>query len=173
MGAASNSGPLIHLAKVHALYLLRELYGDIFIPEEVKVEVVERGKSKGFADALMVEEAIREGWIKVVAVEVLHRILEVARVAGVHDAEAKVIWYAYENDLLVLLDDEPAREFARSLGLKVRGTLGVLLESVRRGILERRRALELLDDVAQIMYLSADVCNAVKREIEGISENDA
>ena len=49
--AVSNSGQLIHLAKAGLLELIK-LY-DTVIPLEVKYEVVDRGKKKGFTDALL------------------------------------------------------------------------------------------------------------------------
>ncbi|ADB58225.1 hypothetical protein Arcpr_1171 [Archaeoglobus profundus DSM 5631] len=41
------------------------------IPEEVKVEVVDKGKELEKADAYVVERAIEEGWIKVVKTELI------------------------------------------------------------------------------------------------------
>ncbi len=56
--AVSNSGPLIHLAKVGLLHLIK-LY-DVVIPQEVKREVVDVGKEKGYPDAFLIESAIKE-----------------------------------------------------------------------------------------------------------------
>ncbi|HIE14938.1 TPA: DUF3368 domain-containing protein, partial [Candidatus Bathyarchaeota archaeon] len=52
-----DSSPLIYLAKVEKLSLLKELYGSLKIPQ-VYCEVVVRGKEKGFEDALRVEAEI-------------------------------------------------------------------------------------------------------------------
>jgi uncharacterized protein len=41
----SNSTPLIALAKIGKLFLLKEYFGEIRIPEEVYDEVVRRGSS--------------------------------------------------------------------------------------------------------------------------------
>jgi len=54
----SNSGPLIHLAKIDRLNLLKELFGEVTIPLEVKLEVVDRGKDEGMADAFLIETEI-------------------------------------------------------------------------------------------------------------------
>ena len=43
----SNSGPLIHLARIYRLNLLKELFGKVAIPTEVKIEVVDRGNERG------------------------------------------------------------------------------------------------------------------------------
>jgi hypothetical protein len=43
MIAVSNSTPLIALAKINRLDLLKDYFGKIYIPEEVYDEVVRRG----------------------------------------------------------------------------------------------------------------------------------
>ena len=70
MGAAgemtvSNSGPLIHLAMIGRLDLLQALFGSVIIPSTVKMEVVDRGKEEGKADAFLIEGEIENGWIVV------------------------------------------------------------------------------------------------------------
>ena len=52
-----DSSPLIYLAKVEKLSLLKEFYGSLKIPQVYR-EVVVRGKEKGFEDALRVEAEI-------------------------------------------------------------------------------------------------------------------
>jgi len=46
----SNSTPLIALAKINQLQLLKEYFGEVLIPEEVYDEVVRRGS--GLAEQL-------------------------------------------------------------------------------------------------------------------------
>lgn len=43
MKAVSNTGPLIALAKVDSLYLLRELFGEVLIPSMVHRELCAKG----------------------------------------------------------------------------------------------------------------------------------
>lgn len=163
--AISNSGPLIHLAKVGLLHLIR-IYDDVVIPKEVKHEVVDVGKAKGYSDAFLVEKAIKDGWIKVIRVEVDEEFAGIARVAGLHEAEIGVIYYAYQNRVTALLDEDPARVFARSLGVEVKGSLGLLIEGLRKGLITREEALKGLDKLADVMYLSSNVYKLVLREIE-------
>ena len=47
----SNAGPLIHLARISKLKLLKTLFGEVVIPNAVKEEVVERGKEKGMSSS--------------------------------------------------------------------------------------------------------------------------
>ena len=162
--AVSNSGPLIHLAKVGLLELIK-LY-DTVIPLEVKYEVVDKGKGKVFTDALLVEKAIEEGWIKVIDVSVDDKFAKAAEVAGLHKAEVTVVYYAYKNGITALLDEDAARVFARGLGVKVRGSLGLLIEGLKKGLISYSEAVKGLDDLSKVMYLSSDVYKLVLREIE-------
>ena len=162
--AVSNSGPLIHLAKVGLLKLIK-LY-DIVIPVEVKYEVVDKGKEKRFTDALLVEKAIEEGWIKVINVSIDDKFAKAAEVAGLHKAEITVIYYAYKNGITALLDEDAARVFARGLGARVRGSLGLLIEGLKEGLISYSEAVKGLDDLSKVMYLSSDVYKLVLREIE-------
>jgi len=160
----SNSGPLIHLAKAGLLELIK-LY-DTVIPLEVKYEVVDKGKEKGFTDALLVEKAIEEGWIKVIDVSVDDKFAKAAEVAGLHKAEIAVVYYAYKNGITALLDEDAARVFARGLGVKVRGSLGLLIEGLKDGLISYSEAIKGLDDLSKVMYLSSDIYKLVMREIE-------
>lgn len=167
--AISNAGPLIHLSRAALLHLLRQLYGQVLIPEAVRVEVVDRGKRGGFADALRVENGLVEGWIRVEVAEVPKEFASTAETAGLETAEATVIYHAYRAGAVTLLDDEAARVFARTLGVEVRGSIGVILEALKRGLITSREALEGLERLSEAMYLSVDTYRLARREIERVS----
>ncbi len=162
--SAVSNCPLIHLAKAGLLELIK-LY-DTLIPMEVKYEVVDRGKEKGFADALLVERAIEDGWIRVINVSVDDKFAKAAEVAGLHKAEISVVYYAYKNGITALLDEDAARVFARSLGVRVRGSLGLLIEGLKEGLISYSEAVKGLDDLSKVMYLSSGVYKLALREIE-------
>ena len=124
-----------------------------------------RGKERGFADALLVEEAIRDGWISVVNVKMRDEFLELCRLAGVDRGEAAVLSHAKEKGGIVLLDDEAPRDLARSLRIPVRGTLGIIIDAVRKGLLERKEALRSLDEVSEIMYVSSEIYRRARTAI--------
>jgi len=162
----SNAGPLIHLAKIGYLSLLKDLYDEIVITDEVKVETVDRGIEKGFADAFQIQNAINDGWIKVVTLNIPDEFLNMTRIAGLKTAEAAVIYHAYKNHGLALLDEDSARTLGRTLGISIRGTLGILLEGVEKRHLTREEALKALDRLSEIMFLSADIYKTIRKEIE-------
>jgi predicted nucleic acid-binding protein len=67
----SNATPLIYLAKAGRLGLLRSVFGEVFIPEEVKVEGIDMGKRVGETDAYKLEKGVEDGWLKVLRAEPL------------------------------------------------------------------------------------------------------
>lgn len=166
--AVTNSGPLIHLAKAGLLELLN-LY-DTVVPLEVEQEVVAIGKDKGYGDALQIEEVITKGIVKVIEVKVSRKLIELAEHAGVHKVEMKVILYALRNGAVAFLGDEAARSFARSLGVEVRGSLGLILEGLKNHTITYTNALEGLNKLSEIMYLSSDIYKEVLSKVKELAE---
>jgi hypothetical protein len=39
------------------------MFTQVQIPPEVKVETVDRGKTKGYSDAYVIEQALNDGWL--------------------------------------------------------------------------------------------------------------
>jgi predicted nucleic acid-binding protein len=167
--AVSNAGPLIHLAKANALHILQALYHTILIPDEVKTETVDKGKEKGHPDALQIEKAIQQGWIKTIQVQLNRDFQKAAKTAGLRDAEAAVIQYAYQNRLTALSDDEPARIFAKTLGVTIRGTLGILIQATKNNILNHQEAMQTLDKLTETMYTSVDLYKTTRKEIDKLT----
>ena len=165
MKVASDSGPLIHLATIQALYLLKELYDPILITDAVRKESIDRGKEEGYPDALLIETAVKEGWIKVAGAEL--SINETLTRFGLNMAEAQLISFCLHEECdLVLLDDDAAREVARTLGLSVRGSIGVIIEARKLEKLEKKEALGLLDELSQVMYLSREIFQMARKTLE-------
>ena len=129
----SDSSPLIHLSQIGRLNLLGKLFGELSIPHAVYHEVVLEGRERPGS-----REVREASWIKVVRVrnEYLKRILQLL----LDEGEAEAIVLALEaNASLVLLDDREARLQAKRLGLRVTGTLGILLRAKKLGLIENLR----------------------------------
>jgi len=165
----SNAGPLVHLAKINRLHLLKDLYGEVVIPREVKIEAFDLGMEKGFSDAIQIDDAIDEGWIEVEDMKLTQEFTKMAQIAGLKMAEASVVCYAYKNEGTALIDEDSARTFARTLGIPIRGTLGIVLESLERGILSRVEALKALERSSEIMYLSSELYRIMRNEMEKLN----
>ena len=130
MKVVSNSGPLIKLAKVGQFALLRDLFQHITIPPELFEEVVVRGVGQPGAG-----ETYTAQWI-------VCGLLERADIANLLAAEldrgeAEAIALALQEKAdWLLIDERVGRHFAQQIGLKVKGTLGILLEGVRRNCID-------------------------------------
>ncbi|MBS3098397.1 DUF3368 domain-containing protein [Candidatus Woesearchaeota archaeon] len=126
-----NSTVLVYLSKIDRLYLLKELFGEILIPEAVKKEVIDEGKKRNYIDAIEIEKAVNEGWIKVqkIAVEpILEKI-------GIDAGEAEAISLAHKRKLEVLVDQDHARDAAKLLRINPKGTIRVLLLALKEGLI--------------------------------------
>lgn len=163
----SNSGPLIHLAKIDRLELLKELFGEVIIPHEVKLEVVDRGKDEGAADAFLIESEMEAGWI-LIDHSKSSGVKEIAESAGIDIGETSAIMLARKRKCPILIDDLAARRFAFGLGLEVAGSIGVLIRSARVGNISKSEALDALDKLARVMWLSVDIYEDARRDIEGL-----
>lgn len=163
----SNSGPLIHLARIGRLELLKELFGEVVIPHEVKLEVVDRGKDEGAADAFLIESEIDAGWISI-DLSKSSGVKEIAESAGIEIGEASAIILARKKKCPILIDDLAARRFAIGMGLEVAGSIGVLVRAARLGKISKSEALDALDKLARVMWLSVDIYEDARRVIEGL-----
>jgi len=134
----SDSSPLIALAKVGLLSLLKEFYGKVLISETVYEEVVSMGC--GRPGAREVGKALSEGWIEVKSV-LPDRIL--VDILGRGEAEAVAL--AKQLNLLLLIDDSKGFVMAETLGVKVTGTVGIIVKAYRSGLTKDLK--QVLDDL--------------------------
>ncbi len=163
----SNSGPLIHLARIDRLKLLKELFGEVVIPHEVKLEVVDRGKDEGAADAFLIESEIEIGWL-LIEQSKSSGVKEIAESAGIDIGESSAIMLARKRKCPILIDDLAARRFAIGMGLEVVGSIGVLIRSAKVGIISKSEALDALDNLARVMWLGFDIYKDARNAIESL-----
>ncbi len=130
MSVVSNASPLINLARIGRLDLLRLVYAEVHIPKAVWREVVAAGAGMPGAD-----EVRSAGWIHREAVS--NRQLVHALEEHLAPGEAEAIALAVERQAEVLLMDERlGRETAKHFGLAPVGLVGVVVEAKRKGIVD-------------------------------------
>lgn len=140
----SNATPLIYLSKIGKLGLLKRVFGEVYIPEEVKREAVDRGKELKKGDALVIEKAIEDGWLKVSKAEPIESPIEL------EPGETAAISLAKKlGGQEVLIDEVSARTAARLLGLKPKGTVLVLLKTLEEGEMNLDEFLETMNDLVE------------------------
>jgi len=127
MKVVCNASPLINLARIGKLGLLRELYNELIIPEAVWHEVVVEGAGQPGAEEVKVAD-----WIKTqsVANRDFKRALRQELDAG--EAEAIVLALEIGAELL-LMDERLGREVTWHFGLRCTGLIGILIEAKRKG----------------------------------------
>lgn len=153
MRIVCDSSPLIHLARIGKLSLLRDLYGSLVVPEAVWREVVVDGAGQPGAD-----EVGAAAWIRREAVSNIALVRALKQELGSGEAEAIALALETQAKLL-LMDDLLGRETAQHLGLRCSGLLGVVIQAKRRGLIPAIRPL--LDalrgisgfHVAQALYM--------------------
>ncbi|MBI4778586.1 DUF3368 domain-containing protein, partial [Candidatus Desantisbacteria bacterium] len=132
-----NATPLIALAKIDKVDLLRELFEEIYIPEAVYDDVVTRGRNRSGTD-----EVKNANWIKRKSVR--NRMMVKLFLAELDRGEAEVLVLANEiNADKVIIDERKGRNAAELAGLGIIGTVGIILLAKRQGKI--RSVKELLD----------------------------
>jgi predicted nucleic acid-binding protein len=146
MKVVSNAGPLIALGKLGQLGLLLKLYNEILIPSAVYEEVVINGLRLGAFEAQVVDRLVRQGYIQVVNVTLPVALPTWAE--SIDIGEIQVILLAQQQSAdWALIDNAHARRAARQVGVPLKGTIGLLLESYRRGYLTLKEFELLIQEI--------------------------
>lgn len=130
----SNTSPLQYLHQLGLLELLHSLSGQVLVPQAVVVEL-QVGRDSG----IDVPDPTRIEWIQVkdpAAGPALRLVVDMG------PGESAVLALALEtHDVIAVLDDALARATAEHLGLPVVGTLGILVQAKKRGLVPAVRPL--------------------------------
>lgn len=141
MIVVADTTPLLYLSRIDRLDIVRAVHREILVPETVWEElVVARPAEPGV-------EAVRSSpWIRVND-DVERAGIDPALAALLDAGEAAAITLAevLRADTL-LIDERKGRAVARARGLRIQGTLGLLVEARRAGVIGSLRAA--LDDLA-------------------------
>ncbi|MCS7281929.1 MAG: DUF3368 domain-containing protein [Anaerolineae bacterium] len=125
------------------LSILRAHFEQVVVPVSVYEEVVLRGKGRPGAS-----EVEKADWI--VVKEPLGKPSLPPALLGLGPGELDTILLAQELKAdWVLMDDKLGRKVAHALGLRVKGTLGVLLTAYQTGLLTREMAEKAIDTLSK------------------------
>lgn len=150
--AVSDAGPLIHLAQIGRLHLLKSVFGRVSVTPGVEKEVVDEGIRLGRADAPAVKDAVEEGWL---VVEDLPRAMDLAaeRLAegeNVSRSDAETLLLAEDSGVeTVLVDEKALSDLARMYGLRVWNTWTILLEGLSEGFVELSDIESAIDELGR------------------------
>ncbi len=164
-----DAGPLMVLAKLNVLHLLKELYERVHIPQTVYDEVVIAGLRHGYRDAQILRLFFQSVAWEPEEVDFL-TIPDVLRHAGLDLGEHDTLALALSlRPSLVLIDEYAGRQVARKLKLPSRGSLGILIEAYRESIISAEQIsfyfTEIVED--RDIWISTQLVNRLRREILG------
>ncbi|MFW6128764.1 MAG: DUF3368 domain-containing protein [Candidatus Aminicenantaceae bacterium] len=114
-----DTSSLIALERISLLEILCEVYKEVVIPESV---IKEFGNLS--LPCLSVRK-VESNIIKLLIIDL-----------NLGKGEADVIALANQTGLKVIIDDSKARKVAENMGLKLTGTIGILLKAERLGLIE-------------------------------------
>ncbi len=135
MNVIVNSTPLIALSLVGQLDLLRQLFGEVIVPQAVYDEVCTHGSGRAGMNAVA-----QASWI-VVRTPLAQTTFE-PLLLGLDIGEIEVLLLARElAPDWVLIDERLGRRVAKVLKLPLKGTLGILLAAVMAGLITKQEAL--------------------------------
>ena len=145
-----NTTPFIALRHVNRLEILKELYGQVIIPDAVYREISVKSDS---VCKKMVDEAL--DWIHIESIQ--DQLAKAMYKTQLHDGEVEVMILSKELAAdVVIIDDANAKKHAKYLGLPVTGTLGVLIKAKQNGFIKELKPI-LLQLKEKGIYISQNL----------------
>ena len=123
----SNTSPIVNLAAIGQLELLRGVFGSIIIPDAVYHEIVVQGAGRAGSSEIPAAE-----WIVQRSVNNLHVADILKQELGAGEALALALEIGAD---WILLDERLGRRWATRLGLPFTGLLGVLAKAKARSLI--------------------------------------
>jgi len=160
----ADAGPLMALAKLNLLHLLKRLYQQVQFPRSVYEEVVVEGIRRGFDDAYTLQLFLsQESWKPTQVRDVPDALATLSLDQG----ERESVALALAEDGLLLIDEERGRAAARQLGVTVRGTLGILIHAYRAGLITADQLRLYFGQIEERMdiWISPALCRRLLQKV--------
>ena len=159
----ADAGPLIALAGIDSLEILRDLFGQITVTDAVKNECM----AKEGEDAERIAAAISGGWLVLQALGPEAPEIPLMPSLGPGESEAITLALRGPKESLVIMDDRLARRYALRQGLSLIGTVRVLALAEERGLVES--AAHCIEAMAANGYrISPELLDIIRHGKEGI-----
>jgi len=140
---------LILLDKLNKLDLLKLCYSNIYITTEIAEEF-----GKTLSDWIIIKKATNQA---------LQQTL--TQILGTGEASAIALTFDIPDNV-VALDDLKARKIAKSLNLKITGSLGILVKAKQQGYIEKLSPI--LEQVQQTNFRIAE--NIIRKILATVGE---
>jgi predicted nucleic acid-binding protein len=122
----ADAGPLIALARIDALVLLRKLFGRVYITPAVRDEVLPAAAD--FPETHLLTETLLEGWIEVAELPdddwtPINPGVDIGEASAIHLAHH---WRNSGDTVLLVIDDRAGRLEARAHDIPLVGTAALI-----------------------------------------------
>ncbi len=132
--ACADASPCIALSRLGLLGVLAQIFDEVLVTQAVLIELMD---GVSLDDAWLV---FREPCVRVVSSAALRKIaVGIPMPPQLGAGERDTIILAHQNRGTAIIDDGHARRVANRLGVRVIGTVGLLLLTKHRGIIEQIR----------------------------------
>ena len=159
-----DSTPLIYLGKVGILSKIKEISSQNSIPHSVFQEVVVIGKDKNEPEAFHIEELIQKGIFQICKVK--EKMESLPKNLHISLADRDVVTLAMQLKGRAITDDEMVRSIAKMKGIKVGGTVYILLKLVESQVISKSQCKEVLDKIIhQGWYCSAQLYSDILQKL--------
>lgn len=154
----SDTTPLISLMKAGHLELVKQLFGEIQIPEAVFEELVSNSRFPAESKLIRESEFIRK-----VVVEDTKAVDLLRRSTGLDAGESEAIILSDSAcaDLL-LMDEASGRRIAKQMGIPIMGTIGMLIVAYKE---EKMSKKEILDCVEVLKHTGRYISNKLYEQL--------
>ena len=160
----TNAGPLMVFSKLNVLHLFKELYGILHFTQGVFLETVTEGMRQGAPDAHSLQMFLKQHcWSPTTVKEIPADLMNLHLDLG----ERESIALALPRNALLLMDEERGRAVARNRNLQVKGSLGVMVEAFRGGLISFHQIQFYFQQIAHRpdIWISPSLCKCILDEI--------
>ncbi|HIK45307.1 MAG TPA: DUF3368 domain-containing protein [Leptolyngbyaceae cyanobacterium M65_K2018_010] len=143
----ADTSVIQYLYQCDCFFVLPALYEAVTIPSGVADEL-EKGREIG----VVLPKLANYSWLQVLRTQPQSLV---PQIAGLGQGEREVISVAVSSPkALALLDDGLARQYAKSIGVSVTGTLGILLRAKRSQLIDK--VAPVMDRLNQLGFRASD-----------------
>ncbi len=167
--AVSNSTPLIYLAKIGRLNIIRDVFKKIYIPNAVFEEAVTIGKALKISDAFIIEKAVGKWIIKETIkpeTDVEYRFLDTNTRLGLGEKEAIKLCKQL-NAKYLIADDKEARRVSKMLNITPIGTCSIIIQAFKQKTITKNEADQTLNELLKAGFrIDPELYRRILQELE-------
>jgi len=168
MIAIINASPIIYLGKIGAITLLPKLFSRCYTTTIVKKEVL---RDENVPEFLILEECFSD-WLTIKDPS-YRQLIKRLEDLQIHSGEASIIALGKEmqekaEENIIIIDDLTVREIARTLELKITGTLGIILKALHQRLIMKKECKYFLQFLIEntTFRISTTMFSKILKEID-------